>query len=105
MHNSKIFAQLNGARTTQSGMGTLNDLAMDLLYAVRSTSALPTENPVRETREGVPVRPQQPSGAVFTCFITRGAIRARDTFVKASQQCIQGLPYLRRPLLALVNVV
>ena len=55
-------------------MGLSNNLAMDKAYytlCAQHTSALPP-SPVREMRESVSVRPQQPTGAVFTCPFTRG---------------------------------
>ena len=77
-----IVAQQQIFRTAEQGadhtinLGILNDLAMDnaLLHAVCPIRALPTPSPVRETREGVAVRPEQPSGALFACFFTGGPL-------------------------------
>ena len=75
---------------------------------------------VRETREGVPYRPQLPSGAVFSCCFTGGSIGPKTSLswtpstvcrcegqqawqvLSAGAQCS---PCLRRLVLVLVSVV
>ena len=93
-----FFADLKRALITQSTthlskkrrgsyVFIMNDAYCTL--CAQHTSALPP-SPVRETREGVSVRPQQPTGAVSACSFTGGKMGPVTSLAQPSSSVCRG---------------
>ena len=62
--------QSSKGRRSHKQIRSVNDIFMDNPYYTLCTRHSFPRSPVRETREGIPDRPQLPSGAVFSCNLT-----------------------------------
>ena len=83
--NFPFFARAKQRADHTNKIGSVNDFFMDTPYYMLCMQHSFPPSSVRETREGVPGRPQFPSGAVLAGKSHRGANRARDLFVMAIQ--------------------